>query len=254
MQAMHDELISIITPAYNAARFVEATVQSVIAQTYKNWEMLIVDDCSKDGTRAVLTRLAAQDARVRPIFQERNGGPARARTTALQAARGGLVAFLDSDDVWLPEKLQRQLTQLREVNGCFSFTGFRRMDESGQRIGEFRPVPRQLTYLDLLKNTAIMTSTVLIDRRVTGDFMMPTTYYDDFATWLDLLKRGHVAHGLSEDLVRYRMVGQSISRNKWRSALWVWKTYREVERLSLVRSAWCFANYAWRGYWKYRTL
>lgn len=251
---MTQELVSIVTPAYNASRFLEATVRSAIAQTYRQWEMLVVDDCSIDATAQVLARLAAEDPRVRPIAHERNGGPARARNTALRAARGGLVAFLDSDDLWLPQKLERQVSYLREVAGCFCFTGFRRIDESGERVGRFRPLPRRLAYRDLLKNTAIMTSTVLIDRRVTGDFTMPVTYYDDFAAWLGILRRGHIAHGLLEDLVRYRVVGRSISRNKGRSALWVWKTYREVERLSLPTAAWCFANYAWRGYLKYRSL
>lgn len=251
---MSDSLVSIITPAYNAARFVEETVRSVLNQTHREWEMLIVNDCSKDDTWSVLQRLAREDPRIRPIAHETNGGPARARNTALRAARGPYVAFLDSDDLWLPEKLERQLALLKREGCGFSYTNFRRMTEDGSQTGRLRPLPARMRYTDLLKNTAIVTSTVLIDRRVTGDFHMPITYYDDFAAWLSILKRGIEARGLDEDLVRYRIVGRSVSRNKLRSAYWIWRTYRDVERLSLVRSAWCFAHYAWRGYKKYRTL
>lgn len=249
-----DALVSVITPAYNAARFIDETAGSVIAQTYPHWEMLIVDDCSKDDTRVHLERLAAREPRIRPIFQTQNGGPARARNAALRAARGPYVAYLDSDDQWLPGKLERQLAFMRERHTGISYTAFRRMTTNGEQVGELRPLTPRLRYQDLLGNTAIVTSTVLIDRRITGDFEMPVTYYDDFATWLLILKRGHVAHGLAEDLLRYRIVGASVSRNKLKSAQMVWRTYRDIERLSLPYSAWCFAHYAWRAFRKYRTL
>lgn len=248
------ELVSIVTPAYNGARFIKQTIDSVLAQTYANWEMVIVDDCSTDGTAELVERIGAADSRIRLIRQPKNGGPARARNAALQAARGRYVAFVDSDDLWLPQKLENQLRFMRERDSVFSFTGFRRIDESGAKVGQLRPIPAELSYPELLKNTAIVTSTVVIDRERVGSFVMPITYYDDFATWLAILKRGHVAHGLDEDLVRYRVVGQSVSRKKGKSALWVWRTYRDIERLSLPYAAWCFVNYAWRGYWKYRSL
>ena len=248
------DLVSVIMPAYNAARFIDETAASVIAQTYTNWELLVVDDCSKDDTRAHLARLAALDPRIKPIYQEKNGGPARARNAALRAARGVYLAYLDADDVWLPQKLERQIAFMRERKTGLSYTAFRRMTFQGEQLGELRPLTPSLTYADLLKNTAIVTSTVVIDRRITGDFEMPITYYDDFATWLLILKRGHVAYGLDEDLLRYRIVVASVSRNKSKSAKMVWRTYRDIEKLSLPHSAWCFAHYAWRAFRKYRTL
>lgn len=248
------ELVSIITPAYNCARFIQETIDSVLAQTHRNWEMLVVDDGSRDDTVAIVEGIGRDDPRIRVLRQQKNMGPACARNAGLQAANGSLVAFLDSDDLWLPNKLERQIEFMRSRDSAFSFTGFRRMDEKGLSIGALRAVPDRLSYSDLLKNTAIVTSTVVIDRSQTGDFIMPVTYYDDFAAWLSILKKGYVAHGLKDDLLRYRVVGQSISRNKRRSALWVWKTYREVEGLSLPRSIWCFGNYAWRAYRKYRSL
>ena len=131
---MSDTLVSIITPAYNAARFVEETASSVIAQTHPHWEMIIVDDCSKDDTRALLERLAAAEPRIRPIFQPKNGGPARARNTALEAARSPVVAFLDSDDRWLPVKLERQLAFMSERQAGVSFTECRRINPDGTQI------------------------------------------------------------------------------------------------------------------------
>lgn len=251
MNAVND-LVSIITPAYRVAPFVGATIESVIAQDYSQWEMLVVDDKSPDDTGEVVARYASLDPRVKLIRQAQNGGAASARNAALEAARGRFVAFLDSDDVWLPGKLSRQLSFMREMEAGLTFTAFRRISQDGTRTGRMIGVPSSLSYSSLLKNTAIVTSTVLVDKCATGPFRMTKTYYDDFVLWLELLKRGVVARGLPLDLVRYRVVQQSISRNKANSAKQVWRTYRDVERLGVLPSAWCFANYATRGWLKYR--
>lgn len=250
----HPELISIITPAFNAARFVEETIRAVQAQTHENWEMLIADDCSHDSTAALVEGISSSDARVRLLRQQSNGGPARVRNAALSAARSALVAFVDSDDLWLPQKLERQLQFMRRSGAGLSYTGFRRIDEQGRQLGLLRPIPESLNYDQYLKNTAIVTSTVMVDRGITGDFRMPITRCDDFAAWLSIMRRGHVAMGLAEDLLRYRVVGNSISRNKARWAAGVWQTYRDIEKLALPYAAWCFCNYAWRGFRKYRVL
>jgi teichuronic acid biosynthesis glycosyltransferase TuaG len=251
----HTDSVSIITPSYNSARFVRATIDSVIAQTHPQWEMLLVDDCSSDGSPELIEEISRREPRVRLIRQPRNAGPACARNAALEAARNAKVAFLDSDDVWLPNKLERQLHFMRSNGYGFSYTNFRRMDEFGGQIGLTRELPLSLSYHQYLKNTAVVTSTVLIDRAVVGDFRMPNaTKCDDFAAWLEIMRRGHVAYGLQEDLLRYRVVSSSISRNKARWAMGIWKTYREVERLSLPYAMWCFSHYALRGYMKYRSL
>ncbi len=247
-----DALVSIVTPAYKAARFVADTIRSVQAQTYTNWEMIVVDDCSSDDTCAVVEQFSESDVRVRLIRQQKNGGPAVARDTALMHANGRYIAFLDSDDLWFPTKLQHQLRFMESVGAAISFTRFRRISEGGDVCGRLISVPERLTYNQLLKNTAMATSTVLIDRQKTGSFRMTRTYYDDYALWLDILKRGFIAHGLQEDLMRYRVVGKSVSRNKGKSALWVWRTYRHVEKLNIPHAAWCFVNYALRAFRKYR--
>lgn len=248
------KLVSIITPAYNAERFLAETVASARVQTCRDWEMLVVDDCSKDATRELARREAANDSRVRLIPLERNSGPAMARQAAVEAARGRFIAFLDSDDLWLPHKLERQLDFMRRTGAAFTFTGFRRISADGTVVGRLIHVPKRLTYHRLLGNTAIATSTAIIDRRLTGPFRLVKTYYDDFALWLEITRRGFPAYGLDEDLMRYRVLGGSVSRNKGRSARMVWRTYREVEKLGFASSSWAFARYAVNAVRKYRVF
>ncbi len=248
----YENLVSIVTPAWRAARFIGETIRSVQAQDHRHWEMLVVDDCSRDDTVAVVSSFADRDPRIRLIRQPANGGPAAARNAALEAATGRYLAFLDSDDLWLPNKLSAQLAFMRAKSAALSYTEFRRISEDGSRIGNRVQVPESLTYRQLLCDTSIATSTVMVDRTVAGEFRMKKTYYDDFTAWLEILRRGHVAYGLREDLMRYRVVGKSVSRNKIRSAAMVWRTYREIEGLGMLDSVWCFLNYAVRGTLKYR--
>jgi teichuronic acid biosynthesis glycosyltransferase TuaG len=249
-----DRSVSIITPAYNAARFVSEAIESVRRQTYREWEMLVIDDCSGDETRDVVRSFVRTDGRVKLIEQPSNGGPASARQAGLSAASGRYIAFLDSDDFWLPPKLGRQLAFMQEREAAISFTQFRRISVDGCRVGKLIGVPDRLGYRQLLRNTAMATSTVVLDREKTGPFSMKATYYDDFVLWLEILRRGFVAHGLQEDLMRYRVASGSWSRNKLRSALWVWRTYQQVEKLSVPYSAWCFAGYLWNAVSKYRSF
>ncbi len=248
-----DQLVSIITPAYKAEKVVGETIRSVQAQSYPHWEMLVVEDGSPDATAEVVAGFAAADPRVR-LIRQANAGPAMARQKALDHARGRWIAFLDSDDLWLPDKLQRQLAFMERERATFTFTAFRRIQADGSGLGHLIDVPPRMTYRRLLGNTAIATSTVLIDRAATGDFRMTKTYYDDFVLWLGLLKKGHVAHGLNEDLMRYRVMGGSVSRNKSKSARMVWQTYREIEHLAPPVAAVHFARYALHAWRKYRNF
>lgn len=251
--ARDGNLVSIITPAYKAAAIIGETIASVQAQGHADWEMLITEDCGPDNTRDVVRQFAAADPRIRLIEPDKNGGPAAARNHSLAAAKGRWLAFLDSDDMWLPEKLEHQLAFHREhPEAVISFTGFRRISADGTRTGSYIPVPARMNYRKLLGNTAIATSTVIVDRDRSGPFTMKKTYYDDFACWLQLLKADGVAVGLDEDLMRYRVMEASVSRDKGNSARKVWQAYREVEGLDPARSAWYFAQYAARAWLKYR--
>jgi teichuronic acid biosynthesis glycosyltransferase TuaG len=249
---MEDDLVSVITPAFKAERVIAETIRSVLQQTYSNWEMLIVDDCSPDATCIVVHEMQRSDERIRLFRNKQNGGPAAARNVALAQARGRWIAFLDSDDAWMPTKLAETLALAKEHGSALTFTGFRRTSSTGCEVGRYVSVPRRLSYYQLLGNTAIATSTVLIDRRLAGDFRMKDVFYDDFACWLELLRAGYFAYGLNKDLMRYRVQSESISRNKWRSALEVWRTYRKVEQIGLLRSVWSFFSYALRSVQKYR--
>ena len=246
------DLVSIIVPAYRASAFIAQTIASVRAQGWTRWEMLIADDCSPDDTREQVSRIAAMDPRVRLLALDRNGGPAAARNAALAEARGRWIAFLDSDDLWLPDKLERSLHHARMHQAALVFTGFRRMSADGSRLGHYIGVPRTLSYHQLLGHTAIATSSVLIDRSLAGEIRMEPVYYDDFVCWLSVLRRGHLAHGLNEDLMRYRVMQGSVSRNKGASARAVWRIYRDTLHLGYLPAAWHFTRYAFHAVLKYR--
>jgi len=240
-------LVSVITAAYNAEAFIAGTIASVQAQSLSDWEMLVADDASGDRTAPIVAAVAAEDDRVRLIRLPQNGGVARARNAALAAARGRFIAFLDSDDLWLPQKLERQVAFMKAKEAAVSYTAFRRIDESGSRVGRLVKVPARLTYRQLLRNTAIATLTGMVDTAKTGPLRMTEARRDDYILWLSLLKRGFVAHGLQADLARYRVVRGSLSSKPKRSATWVWDVYRKVEKLGLLQAAWCMLHYGARA-------
>lgn len=246
------DLVSIITPAYKVEKVIWETIRSVLAQTYPHWEMLIADDCSSDGTAEVVTHAEKLDTRIKLIRCEHNGGPAAARNAALAQASGRWIAFLDSDDMWLPTKLEETLAFAKSRKSALTFTGYRRISADGAVLGRYVSVPERLNYKQLLGNTAIATSTVIVDRQLVGEIHMQKVFYDDFVCWLGILKRGFVAHGLNLDLMRYRVVTNSVSRNKRRSASEVWKTYRANERIGFFHSTWFFLGYALQALKKYR--
>lgn len=252
MKSISDSnLVSIITPAYKAEYFIGETINSVLSQTYPNWELLVADDCSPDGTSVVVSAAKNIDKRIQLVKCERNGGPAAARNRALAHARGRWIAFLDSDDLWLPTKLEESISFAKKHNLPFVFTGYRRVSFDCSVVGRYVSVPEKLTYNDLLSNTAIATSSVLIDRAQIQKIVMEDVYYDDFVCWLHILKRGFTAHGLNKDLLRYRIVPNSFSRCKVKSAIEVWKIYRSVECLGRAHSFIVFCGYMFNAFRKY---
>ncbi|MGL4850549.1 MAG: glycosyltransferase family 2 protein [Clostridium sp.] len=236
--------ISVITPSYNAERFIEETIKSVLNQDYENLEMIIVDDCSTDSTEKVVRRFSEQDKRVKFIKLEKNSGAAVTRNKALEIADGQHVAFLDSDDIWKKNKLRKQLDFMREKNIGFSFTGYELINEDGKKLDKLIKVPEEITYKKLLKNTIIGCLTVVIDREKIGDFRMPLVRAgQDTATWLSILRQGHIAYGLDENLSEYRIVTGSISSNKIKALKRTWNTYRNLEKLHLIKCIYYFICY-----------
>lgn len=236
-------LVSIITPAYNAEAVLAEAVASVQAQTYTHWEMIVVEDCSSDGTLQLARRLAESDGRIRVLARPRNGGAAAAKNDAIRAAHGQFIAYLDSDDLWLPHKLKTQLEFLKGTGAGFCFSSYQPFSSSGKH---FLPViaPATLTYRELLLRNVIGNLTVLIDRARHPVIPTPTIDYEDFVSWLTLLRDGTVAHAVPEVLALYRVSPNSVSSRKVRSGRWVWRIYRESERLSLFRSAACLGMFA----------
>lgn len=252
MSNLMNDLVSIIMPAYRVEKIISDSIHSVLNQSYSNWELLIADDCSPDGTAAVVSKFSTLDPRIKLISCITNGGPASARNSALSVAKGRWIAFLDSDDIWLPSKLDETIRHSVHMNAAITYTGFCRTTHDLTEVGDYISVPNSLSYQQLLGNTAIATSTVLIDRNITGNILMEKVFYDDFVCWLGILKKGLIAHGLNKDLMRYRVVSNSVSRNKKRSALEVWKVYRKVERIGLIKSFWYFSSYTINAFLKYR--
>ena len=283
-------LISIIMPMYNASRFVEEAIASVLAQDFKDWELIIVDDASTDNSAEIVRKMMAVDAsnsdseeeqgvygtrtrvrampddgvgvygtrtrdlRIHLLTHPHNQGISAARNTAIAAARGRYLAFLDSDDVWKPERLSKQMNLIEEkkragITVPFVFGGCDIIDETGRNAGKTRHVPETITYQELLKGNEIPCLTVLIDREAFPEeiLRMPSLHHADYACWLRLLRSGATACGIDEVLASYRVSSTSKSANKIRTIGWQWRIYREQEHLSSVKSLWCLANYIVRG-------
>ncbi|WP_286230762.1 teichuronic acid biosynthesis protein TuaG [Neobacillus mesonae] len=240
-----EPLISIITPSYNASLTIVETIESVRKQTFQDWEMVIVDDCSTDDTPAILKRYEQEDERIQVIYLKHNSGAAVARNEALKHAKGRFVAFLDSDDRWKPEKLERQLRFMLSNNYAFTFTGYEFFTNEGIPLNKQVAAPSRISYNDMLKNTIIGCLTVMIDRYKVGPIQMPNIRTrQDLATWLAILKKGIPAYGLNENLAEYRIGNPSISKNKWKAAKMNWYVYRKLEKLNVVKACWCFSHYA----------
>ncbi len=238
-------LVSIITPSYNSSKFIKDCVASVFSQTYKNWEMIIVDDCSKDNSKEIILELSTKDKRIKPIFLKKNVGAAEARNTAIRQSTGKYVAFLDSDDLWNPKKLEKQLSFMKENEITFSYTTYQFMSENGEDLSNIISAPEKMTYHSYLKNTIIGCLTVIIDREKSGEFEMPNIRSShDMALWLLIMKRGFSAYGLDDNLAKYRVVSSSNTSNKLKAAKEVWYVYRFVEKLSIFYALICFVGYA----------
>lgn len=241
---MKDKLVSIITPVYNAEKFLKSTIDSVLAQDYKEWEMILVDDCSIDNSEKIIRKYMEFDKRIKYIKLSVNSGAAVSRNTAIKSAQGRYIAFLDSDDIWTPNKLKVQIEFMKKNSVGFSFSDYRVMDENGEEIDRIIRVPDEIDYEGYLRNTIIGCLTVVIDRKICGDFSMVNIRKNqDMATWLKVLKKCNKAYGINECLGVYRLVDGSISNNKVKAAKSVWKTYRDVEKLSIIKSGIYFTSY-----------
>ena len=241
------DLVSVIMPTYNCAAFIEKSIQSVLAQEYTDWELIIVDDCSTDNTRDVLAPYAAKYPNIRYTCLEKNSGPAAARSAALKQVKGRYVAFLDSDDLWTPDKLSKQLAFMKETGAVFSATGYEQIGENGTSKGVALIPPAKTDYQTMLRlSCPIGNSTVMYDRRALGDQTVPAIKKrNDFALWLQLLHTAPACYGMPDILTKYRLRAQSVSRNKLKLLPYHWQLYRHIEKLSVFQSVWYILCWAW---------
>jgi teichuronic acid biosynthesis glycosyltransferase TuaG len=243
------EMTSIITPLYNSEEFIKDTVDSVLSQTYTNWEMIIVDDASTDKSVAIIQELIDGDDRVKLLRLSKNVGAAQARNRALQVAKGRYIAFLDSDDLWSPDKLEKQLLFMSERKIPISFTSYELIDENGiNRMHTIHSVDK-LNQIDYLKNTIIGFSTSMIDTKIVGNHfrMKDIRTRQDTSLWITLLGKGFFAYGINEVLVKYRTHSKSISANKIKAAKQVWNLYFNIHKIGLIKSIYCFSFYAFNA-------
>ena len=241
-------LVSIITPSYNSSRFINECVNSVLGQTYTNWELIIVDDASNDNSRELISNIAARDNRIKFVFLTKNIGVAGSRNIALEKSKGRYIAFLDSDDVWKKEKLTKQIHFMQSHDISFSFSSYEPMSENGIEIFKEIKAPLKIDYHSFLKNTIIGCLTVVLDRDKIGDFKMPNLRTSqDMALWLSIMRGGVIAYGIKKSLAYYRIVGESNTSNKFKVIVGVWKIYRNEEGFGYMKSIWCFLNYAFNA-------
>lgn len=244
-------LVSIIIPCYNSSKFISQTIESVLNQTHQNWEMIIVDDCSTDNSIQIITEYIKNDERIKLIKLEKNSGPAIARNKATEEAKGRYIAFLDSDDVWLPKKLEVQLKFMAENNILVCYSSYSLINEAGNEIGLFITEERA-TYDKLLRTNFIGNLTAIYDAENIGKQYTDNVRRQDYALWLKILKLTDQAGGILDPLAKYRIHNKSVSSNKIKAASWQWNIYRNVEKITLIKSMYYFMHYAYYGFFKYR--
>lgn len=239
------ELVSIVIPVHNAAKFIGDTIESVKSQTVKNWELILVDDHSTDGSVGAIEPFLA-DERIRLITNTGKSGAANARNAGTDAAKGRYLAFLDADDIWFPDKLEAQLEFMRHQSCAFSFTAYEYATEDGVGVAKIVQVPATITYREAIKNTTIFTSTVMFDLNKLDNALvrMPDVPSEDSATWWQVLRSGIKGYGLKDPKTLYRRSEGTLSSNKLVAIKRIWNLYRNVEHFSVIYSAYCFCFYA----------
>ena len=245
----NSDLVSIITPVYNCEKLIEETMSSVKAQTYENWEMILVDDCSTDNSAKIIKNYAKRDSRIKYFKLKENSGAAVARNTALEKSNGRFIAYLDSDDLWMKDKLEKQVKFMKKNKYAFTCTDYEKIDEEGNSL-KIVNIPKKVNYNLFLRNTIIQTVGVMVDTEITGKevLVMPNIRRrQDAATWAQILKAGHDCYQVPETLSVYRVVSNSLSSNKFKAVKMNWYWYRKIEKLPLWKTCYCFIGYAFNA-------
>lgn len=224
-----ETLISIVMPAYNCENYIVDAISSVLAQSYQNWELLIINDGSKDNTLDIIKGFSEKDARIRPLQNEENMGVSATRNKGIAAASGDWIAFLDSDDMWEPLKLEKQIKVAKENSAGFLFTGSSYINEKGEKYKGIFEVPKIVSYKQLRNQNVISCSSVLIKKKFFETIKMERDdMHEDYAVWLRVLRTGITAYGINEPLIIYRISQDSKSGNKIKTIAMTYKVFRFI--------------------------
>ena len=245
-----NDLVSIIMPVYNCEGFIEQAIRSVLQQTYQNWELIVVDDGSTDQSYALMKQLSQAQPNIKLYRMKKNMGVAFVRNYATEIAKGTYIAFLDCDDLWVPEKLERQISFMQKENVLLSYASYILIDKYGKDIGVYS-APEKVTYVDMLRTSSIGTLTMVYDAEKLGKYYFENHGHEDYIFKLQILKHIDCAKGLVEPLAKYRITNDGLSHNKIKTAYWQWSIYRKYEKLSLLKSFYYFISYAYFGLTKY---
>ena len=245
MKSTISGLVSIVTPTFNCGKYIGKTLESIINQTYNNLEVIVVDDCSTDNTCEIVNSYLKKDGRIKYFRLSENSGAALARTFAIEKARGEFIAFLDSDDIWYKDKLEKQLEFMKENNVAFTCTAYEQIDKRGNSLNKIIIPPSRISYNRLLLDCPVGNSTVIYNVSKMGKFKVPNIRKrNDDALWLQMLKKEKYIYGMSIILAKYRVRDDSISAKKIDLIQYHWILYRKIEKLSVIRSVfhiacWC---------------
>ena len=237
-------MVSVIMPAYNAGRYIAQSIQSVLAQTYTDWELLIVDDCSSDNTPDIGSDFCKKDNRIKYFRRDTpSGSPATPRNEAIEHASGRYIAFLDSDDLWESTKLERQLPLFEKQDAAIVFSDYRKMSVDGAVHSKVVQAPKRVTYEKLLRSNFLGCLTVVYDTQKVGKMFFKKIGHEDYLLWLNILKKGFAAYNTGTSEAIYRVQQNSVSSNKTKVFRWTWNILRHEENLSLIKASYCFCWY-----------
>ena len=245
-------LVSIICAAYNSSLYIEDTIRSILSQTYLNWELIIIDDCSTDNTVEIATKYVNSCFRVNLIRNIVNSGPGVTRNNGIAVAKGQYIAICDSDDIWFPEKLEHQISFMQKKQIAISYTSYELINLCGSRLNKtVRVANSPIGYTDYLKNTIIGFSTSVIDRNICKCIIFEDMRSrEDTFLWCTLLQQGYMAYGIDEVLVQYRIRDSSVSANKMKAATQVWNLYNKKLQIPLGKCLFYFSCYVFHAFKK----
>lgn len=248
-----NDLVSIITPTFNSAKYISETILSVQKQTYQNWEMILIDDCSSDNTIDLIEDFIAKDHRIQLYQLDSNSGPAVARNKGIEKVNGKYMTFLDADDIWFEDFIENSIKTIQKTGIHFVFSSYKRSDEELNFIYSDFIVPQKVTYSDILKSNSISCLTAFLDIEILGKKAMPLIRKrQDMGLWLKYLKEIPFAYGIQEPKAIYRIRKNSLSRKKSDLLKYQWQFYREVEKLNVLQSVYYMLHWMYRGFKKYR--